>query len=62
MTPTETEAGRLRFRFERKSGDRSTSETIESSLPFILEDDLARVTARFQSTWISRRSSREALS
>jgi hypothetical protein len=42
VSHVETTNGILRFRFERKHGDRSTSEAIESSLPFILEDDLAR--------------------
>ncbi|MGA2539242.1 MAG: hypothetical protein ABSF53_24765 [Terracidiphilus sp.] len=42
VSQVETTNGVLRFRFERKHGDRSTSEAIESSLPFILEDDLAR--------------------
>ena len=42
VSHVETTNGILRFRFEREHGDRSTSEAVESSLPFILEDDLAR--------------------
>ena len=38
----ETTNGILRFRFELETGNRSTLEAIETSLPFILEDDLAR--------------------
>jgi hypothetical protein len=32
--------GTLKFRFERKPGDRSTLEEVETSLPFILNNDL----------------------
>lgn len=40
ISAIETTNGILRFRFEGKPGDRSTLEAIETSLPFIVEDDL----------------------
>jgi hypothetical protein len=40
VSGVETTNGILRFRFERKPGERSTMEAVETSLPFILEDDL----------------------
>jgi len=42
ISSVETTNGILRFRFETKPGDRTSSEAIETSLPFILEDDLGR--------------------
>jgi hypothetical protein len=42
VSAIETTNGILRFRFEREAGDRSTLEAVETSLPFILEDDLER--------------------
>ena len=42
ISAVETTNGILRFRFERNPGDRSTLEAIETSLPFVLEDDLGR--------------------
>jgi hypothetical protein len=42
VSAVETTNGILRFRFERKAGDRSTLEAVETSLPFTLEDDLER--------------------
>ena len=42
ISSVETTNGISRFRFETKPGDRTTLEAIETSLPFILEDDLGK--------------------
>ncbi len=40
ITAVETTNGILRFRFEAEPGDRSTTKSVETSLPFMVEDDL----------------------
>jgi hypothetical protein len=42
VSAVETTNGILRFRHEREVGDRSSMQAIETSLPFILTDDLGR--------------------
>jgi hypothetical protein len=42
VSSVETTNGILRFRYEREAGDRSSVEAVETSLQFIIADDLSR--------------------